>query len=205
MITAVTGREGEGFKNILAKWKYICQYYGMTEKKSGAGAGISLSRRELDEALFQALRAVYRFERSKVERFELSFEEIYLLQYLRRTSASRMSDIAHEMGIPVSTATRLVDRLCRMQLVDRGRGEADGRVVQVRLNANGEAAVSAVERHSFEVISMNVARFPAGDVAAFVRTAQCLGDILGTGPVPADKAAPGKNKARAHGAKEDGA
>ncbi len=173
----------------------------MTDKKKGAGAGISLSRREFDEALFQALRAVYRFERSKVELFELSFEEIYLLQYLRRTSALRMSDIAHEMGIPVSTATRLVDRLCRMQLVDRGRGETDGRVVRVRLNANGEAAVSAVERHSFEVISMNVARFPRG-CGGFGRTARCLGDILGTGPVPADKAAPGKNKAR--GARREG-
>ncbi len=70
---------------------------------------------------FQALRAVYRFERSKVERFELSFEEIYLLQYLRRNSPSRMSAIAREMGIPVSNATRLVGRLYRMQPVDRGR------------------------------------------------------------------------------------
>ncbi len=93
----------------------------MTRITSGAGGNISISRRELDEALFQALRAVYRFERSKVERFELSFEEIYLLQYLRRNSPSRMSAIAREMGIPVSNATRLVGRLYRMQPVDRGR------------------------------------------------------------------------------------
>ncbi len=95
-----------------------------------------------------------------------------------------MSAIAREMGIPVSSATRLVGRLCRMQLVDRGRDEADGRVVFVGLNANGEAAVTAVERHTFEVIRRNAVHFTGEDIAAFVRTAQCLGDILGTKPVP---------------------
>ncbi len=166
----------------------------MTKNAPETGAIISLSQRELDEALFQALRAVYRFERSKVERFELSYEEIYLLQYLRRTSPARMSDIAREMGIPVSTATRLVGRLHRMQLVDRGGDDADGRVVHIELNENGEAAVAAVERHTFEVIRRNVAGFSSEDVAAFVRTAQCLGDVLRVKPVPALVTAAGHKK-----------
>jgi len=176
----------------------------MAEKTSHGAQGIPLGRRELDETLFLALRAVYLFERSKVERFELSFEEIYLRQYLRRTSPAKMTAIAGEMGIPVSTATRLVTRMCRMRLVDRYRDGADGRIVNVSLTDNGEAAVSAVERHTFEVISKNVRRFTPNDIAAFIRTAQCLGDILGAVPVPRPKAAGGKNRSRAIKAKEDG-
>ncbi|MBP7602302.1 MAG: winged helix-turn-helix transcriptional regulator [Spirochaetes bacterium] len=164
----------------------------MEKKPSYRTPKIPLGRRELDEALFLALRAVYLFERSKVEHFELSFEEIYLLQYLRRTSPSKMSAIAGEMGIPVSTATRLVARMCRMRLVNRWRDGADGRIVNVSLTDNGEAAVSAVERHTFEVISANVRRFTSEDIAAFIKTAQCLGDILGAEPVPRPKAAGGK-------------
>lgn len=176
----------------------------MAEKPPHRARGIPLGRRELDETLFLALRAVYLFERSKVERFELSFEEIYLLQYLRRSSPAKMSAIAGEMGIPVSTATRLVTRMCRMRLVNRWRDEADRRIVNVSLTDNGEAAVSAVERHTYEVVSRNVRRFTSEDIAAFIKTAQCLGDILGAVPVPRPKAAGGRNRSRVRNAKEDG-
>jgi DNA-binding MarR family transcriptional regulator len=123
---------------------------------------------------------VYAFERDKVARFELSFSQIYLLQLLRRKSPSRMSEVSAELGIPVSTATRLVGRLERMNLVNRSRDGKDRRVVYVSLNSNGEYAVRAVENHTFEVITGNLAGFKDDDVAAFIATARSMGRILET-------------------------
>jgi DNA-binding MarR family transcriptional regulator len=140
-----------------------------------------IPRVDLDALLFSALRAIYQLERTKVVRFGLTYEEIYLLQYLRRRSPSRMGDLATEMKKPVSTATRLMDRLEKKGLVDRRKDKEDRRNVLVSLSANGKKRVQAVEDHTFETISANLNRFPREKVAAFVETARHLGEILAVG------------------------
>ncbi len=143
-------------------------------------ADLPVRKDELDEILFNALEAIFNFERSKIERFELSYDEIYLLQFLRRKSPLRMSEIASRMKIPVSTATRLVGRLEKMRLLNREKGGDDRRVVFVSLHKNGEHAVRAVEKHTFEIISKNLEGFGARDVESFVSTAKSLSAILKT-------------------------
>ncbi len=139
---------------------------------------LSLQREQLDEILFQALKTIFAFEQDKVNRFELSFEQIYLLQLLRRKSPSRMSEVASELGIPVSTASRVVDRLEKMKLVRRARDVKDKRVIYVSLSSNGRAAVQAVENHTFESLSRNLEEFSAEDIESFIKTARSLDRIL---------------------------
>ena len=79
---------------------------------------ITIIRKNIDELLFNALTAVYAFERDKVNRFELSYGQIYLLQLLRRQSPSRMSAIAYRMGMPLSTATRFVAKMEKMHFLE---------------------------------------------------------------------------------------
>jgi len=69
------------------------------------------NRNEMDEMLFEALRTIFTFERTKVALFNLTYAEIYLLQFLRRKQGLMMNEVAAEMQIPVSTATRLIGRL----------------------------------------------------------------------------------------------
>jgi DNA-binding MarR family transcriptional regulator len=114
---------------------------------------IKMNRQELDGLLFNALTAIYAFERDKVKRFELSYGQIYLLQLLRRQSPSRMSEIACRMGMPISTMTRIVAKMERMQLLERVTDEKDRRAILVSLTDNGEKTVRAVEDHSFSVLS----------------------------------------------------
>ena len=139
---------------------------------------MTIVKKDLDTLLFDALRAVYQFERTKVSRFGLAYEEIYLLQFLRRRSPARMSHIAVEMGKPVSTATRLMDRLEKRQLVQREKGADDRRSIWVSLTPRGDATVRAVEDHTFDRVTANLERFSSAQVAAFVETARHLGRIL---------------------------
>ena len=143
---------------------------------------ITIIRKNIDELLFNALTAVYAFERDKVNRFELSYGQIYLLQLLRRQSPSRMSAIAYRMGMPLSTATRFVAKMEKMHFLERVKDVNDNRAILVSLNDQGKKAVKAVEDHSFKVLSSNLKNFSKDDVDAFMKTARCLNKILGTRP-----------------------
>jgi DNA-binding MarR family transcriptional regulator len=132
------------------------------------------SRDQIDRLLFEAMAALYKFERCKVRRFRLNFEAFYLLFYLRRRSSAGMREIALEMGIHVSTATRMVDRLERRGLVVRKQNPRDRRNIQVALEPPGEVLVQASEDHTRAILQGHQSLFSADDWRAFIRTAECL-------------------------------
>ena len=137
-----------------------------------------IPRERLDRTLFAALRAIYKFQQSKVSAYGLDYEDIYLLQYLRNESPARMGDIAAEMHIPISTATRVVDRLETKRLLRREKDPRDRRNVLVSLEKEGEAAVRRIEAHTYAVLTKNLDGFTDGDIAAFFTTAVHLPEIL---------------------------
>jgi len=140
----------------------------------------SIPREQLDEILFGALQAIYRFERAKVERFGLTYEQIYLLQFLRRKGPAAMGDIAAEMKIPVSTATRLIDRMEKRRLLQRRQSRGDKRSRIVQIAAEGENLVQAVEEHTFALLLSNLKNRADIDIDGVIQTARQLKEILDT-------------------------
>lgn len=55
-----------------------------------------------------------------------------------------MGELAEQLGLTESAATRLVDRLLRMNLVRRERDDVDRRVVRVRLSSYGRQLADLV-------------------------------------------------------------
>jgi DNA-binding MarR family transcriptional regulator len=70
--------------------------------------------------------------------FELTLQEIRTLRMLAHTGSMIMSDLAISLAIPISTATRLVDRLVVKGVVLRKRSSGDKRVVHVELSQEGK-------------------------------------------------------------------
>ena len=73
---------------------------------------------------------------------EISREEIRALVILdsggpEARQRIMMSNLAESLGVPLSTATRTVDRLVAKGLVVRNRSEADRRVVEVEMSEYG--------------------------------------------------------------------
>lgn len=58
-----------------------------------------------------------------------------------------MSNLAQGMSVPMSTATGIVDRLVKKELLKRDRSEEDRRVVTVSLTKNGKALVEDLKKH----------------------------------------------------------
>ncbi|MEZ4579304.1 MAG: MarR family transcriptional regulator [Desulfobacterales bacterium] len=71
----------------------------------------SIPRQEIDRLLFNVMAAIYHFEQHKMALFNLNFEAFYLLFFLRQRSSASVGEIAKELGIHISTASRAVDRL----------------------------------------------------------------------------------------------
>ncbi len=156
-------------------------FIGVMEKSEmkNVRAGLSgVLRSELDQILFNALRAVYRLERYKIEAFGLTYEEIYILQFLRRGRHLSIGDIVDELRIPVSTASRIVSRMQKRGLVAKKRDGKDRRSILVSLLSQGRAIVKKVEDHTYARIMRNISTFSDAETEAFLFTAIHLGDIL---------------------------
>ena len=137
-----------------------------------------IPRTEIDQMLFTVMATIYHFERRKVQLFGLNYEAFYLLYYLRRRSSARIGEIASELNVHISTASRVIGRLEKRGLLSRKKAPGDKRQILVSLEPEGEALVGASENHSFEVISKNLEHFSDEDIAAVLKTASCFHRVL---------------------------
>jgi DNA-binding MarR family transcriptional regulator len=137
-----------------------------------------LTRSEIDDILFHALLAVYRFEWDKIKRFGLGYMEILALQILRRRSPLRMRELVKDLGLPFSSATRLFSRLESAGYVNRVYAQDDRRGVHIHLTPAGDDIVRKIETHSFEVLSANTAHVSTKMLDGFIETARNMEKLL---------------------------
>lgn len=142
----------------------------------------NIPRKEINRLLFNVMAAIFHFEQHKMALFELNFEAFYLLYYLRRRSSASMGEIAKELNIHISTASRAIDRLEKRNLVSRKKNPSDKRTTLVCLEPEGENMVNLSQDHSYELIKKNIEQYKLEDLEAFIKTAAAMGDLLNTIP-----------------------
>jgi DNA-binding MarR family transcriptional regulator len=71
-----------------------------------------------------------------------------------------VGEVGDLLGVAQSNASRVVDRLQRLELVARKRGSEDGRVVRVALTGAGRAVVETVMAHRRTEIAAVLAKLP---------------------------------------------
>jgi DNA-binding MarR family transcriptional regulator len=76
-----------------------------------------------------------------LEQWEKDFNrsELTTLMMLHHRGELSMSDLAHELGVPMSTLTNVIRRLLGRELIIRERNEKDRRVYMVSLSPKGIA------------------------------------------------------------------
>lgn len=75
----------------------------------------------------------------------LSGSQRTVLRALVDHGPCQVSEVANHLGVTLSAATGLVDRLVKAKLVTRERDQKDRRVVWVKVTGEGETAVKAAE------------------------------------------------------------
>jgi DNA-binding MarR family transcriptional regulator len=101
-----------------------------------------VARTEPDQDLLEAARAVMRISlRAADEIGGLSVVQLRALTVLHRAERLNLAQLAEELGVTVSTASRLVDRLVTAGVVDRKVAAHTRREIDLRLTARGRKAL----------------------------------------------------------------
>ncbi len=141
---------------------------------------ICITREGLYDLLNQSLRSVYQFEQTKVLRFGLTYEGLYLLLHLEENPNSQIGDVAKEMKIPISTLSRIAGRLEEKGFISRQKDDSDKRIIRLSLETEGDNIVKEVKKDVTNVIFDNIMNFSEKELEAFHTTAKSLGQILKT-------------------------
>jgi DNA-binding MarR family transcriptional regulator len=104
---------------------------------------------ELAAAFVTASRALVGIAIRSVEAAPLPVTVVQhrVLVLLAAEGPQAIGTIAQQLGVNPSNATRVCDRLQRLDLVQRSRSEADGRAVHVSITPAGRRLVDAVTEH----------------------------------------------------------
>jgi MarR family transcriptional regulator, organic hydroperoxide resistance regulator len=145
--------------------------------KNNALAG--LNKNQIEEILYHALRTIYIFERVEIEVFGLTYQQMYLLKFLKRTSPLRVSETAALLRIPVFTATRLTTQLEKMKLLVRSRDMKDRRNIFIKLSREGEEMVHRIEEHTLDMILSRMSEYNAEQIQVMVEVIKNIDVILG--------------------------
>lgn len=117
-----------------------------------ADATSALPERELEEltdAFVTSARALVGIALRSVNAspVEITLMQHRVLVLLASKGERSVSMLAEQLGVNVSNASRVCDRLQRLGLVARRRSTTDARSVKVALTAEGRAVVRAVDQH----------------------------------------------------------
>lgn len=99
-----------------------------------------MPRSATDEQLLEAARGILRISLSAADQIgDVSVVQLRALTVLHRHGQANLGELADEMGVTVSTTSRLVDRLVTAGLVDRRIAEHTRREISLRLTRQGQA------------------------------------------------------------------
>jgi DNA-binding MarR family transcriptional regulator len=122
-----------------------------------------------DEALLAAARLITGISvRAADEADGLSPVQLRALTVLAGGAGANLASLAEAMGVAVSTASRLVDRLVAAGWVDRRPSAADRREISLSLTGGGTAALTRYDDLRLRVLRERLGRLPAARRAAVV-------------------------------------
>lgn len=95
--------------------------------------------RELSKYIGQLTRKFMFLKAEEIPpEYEFNMRELLFIIYLGWRESGKMSEVADHMGLAMSTATGIADRLVLKDLIQRSRSEEDRRLVEVALTPKGQ-------------------------------------------------------------------
>jgi DNA-binding MarR family transcriptional regulator len=129
-------------------------------------------------------------EESELIGLDCTASQMGALIALARAEHRTMGELALELGLTESAATRMVDRLVRTNLVRRERDPGDRRVVRVRLSTYGRQLVDVVLARRHEQFRRVGDRMSPGERHRLVEGLETLVRVFGELDVHATRTGP---------------
>lgn len=133
----------------------------------------------VDSIVAETLTAIRHFRCSgagRLTREGISIAHLHVLWLLEEHGDLPMSRVAELLGVSLSNATGLIDRMEERGLVERLRVPDDRRLVLVRITAHGSDTVNAMDVLRKDILQGLLARL---DPEQLVRLRQTIRDLSG--------------------------
>jgi DNA-binding MarR family transcriptional regulator len=113
---------------------------------AGASASVKADADRLADFVLFTQRSCILNLSPELNRGNVSFPQFFLLAYLSSEDYLTMSDIAKKMGHSTAAATGLVDRLEKLDYVERVHAAEDRRKIMVRITQKGIELVARMRK-----------------------------------------------------------
>lgn len=123
----------------------------------GSNAGQALQVLQKFRLIFRSVKRHYRWVE---EHCGVSGAQLWAMFELAQAPGLRVSDIARAMSIHQSTASNMLDKLERRDLIERRRDGADRRVVSVFLTSAGKRVIDTAPRPARGVLNDAIGKLP---------------------------------------------
>ena len=108
----------------------------------------------------------------------MSLSQLNVLMLLESRKHVIMKEIGEELGIKPSSATNLVDRLIKLDLIERSSVPDDRRVVEVSLTEKGKELIEEVRRVDNQHWEKMLAKIDEPEYEEILRVVKKLDNIL---------------------------
>lgn len=141
---------------------------------------------ELADAFLRASRALVAVAARSIEAapVEVTIPQFRVLVLLASRGDQTVGQLAAELGVNSSNATRLCDRLQQLRLVRRDRSSSDRRLVRIVLTGEGSEWLDAVTAYRRSEIREVLSRMPDLDA---LRAARSMEAFAVAAEEPADR------------------
>lgn len=129
---------------------------------------------ELMSAMVQLMEAPIKLGKHPLPELALSPAEIRVLIFLGEKGETIMTELAAAIDTPLSTVTRIADRLERKGLIVRSRSDRDRRIVVVAPSEKGKMLHSTVREHQLALAFKMLELLTPGERKTFIELASKL-------------------------------
>lgn len=136
------------------------------------------SELEIYRSLSELARRYQFRSRDEVCCYGLTVSQCYALEMLYEKEKMTSSELSSELGLDLSSTTRVVDELVRKKLVERQRSIEDARVREVAITPSGARMVAKIITDMMRVIDVALEPFPEEARRALPRMLHSLAEAL---------------------------
>ena len=111
---------------------------------------------QLIEVIFNLSRLMKDQMASHSELATLSFLQIQTLVFVAKNKAVSMSDIAQNFNIELPSATSLIQKLVKAELLERKTDPKDRRIVKILLTKEGKTLLKTIMKHRKKKIQQHL-------------------------------------------------
>jgi DNA-binding MarR family transcriptional regulator len=147
-------------------------------RRNAAGAPPRSATDEVADVFIMASRALVGIAVRSINAasVDITLTQHRLLVLLASEGEQTIGSLADQLEVNASNASRLCDRLQRLDLVARDRSSRDGRAVYVSLTPAGRKVVDAVRAHRRREVRQVIAHMRPSDVDAAIRALSAFGE-----------------------------